>query len=97
MTETPDIPEPANLKLLRRLVVVLLVVMILGFVTIVALFVMRLGGGEPTLTQIKLPTGVTALNYTRGPDWYAIVGDDNVIRIFNLDQSLRQEIKIYPQ
>ena len=71
--------------------------MILGFVTIVALFVMRLGGGEATLTEITLPEGVSALTYTRGPDWYAVVGDDNVIRIFNLDQTLRQEIAIQPQ
>ena len=76
---------------------VLLVVMILGFLTIVGLFVMRLAP-EPTpnLTSIELPEGVTALTYTRGPDWYAIVGDDNMIRIYNLDQTLRQEIEIQP-
>lgn len=71
-----------------------MIVMILGFVTIVGLFVMRLGGAEVGLSEITLPDGVKALTYTRGADWYAVVGDDNVIRIYNLDQTLRQEIQI---
>ena len=83
--------------MLRRLVTTLMVVMILGFLTIVGLFVMRLAAPAPVLTDITLPDGVTATAYTRGPDWYAIVGDDDVIRIYNLDQSLRQEIQILPQ
>jgi hypothetical protein len=37
-----DIPEPGNLRLLRRLVTTLIVVMILGFLTLIAMLVMRL-------------------------------------------------------
>ena len=82
--------------MLRRLVTTLMVVMILGFLTIVGLFVMRLTEPTPNLTEITLPNGVNATAYTKGSDWYAIVGDDDVIRIYNLDQSLRQEIQIKP-
>ena len=72
--------------------------MIFGFLIIVALFAIRLGGQADTnLTlpaEITLPAGITALSYTKGPDWYAITGSDNIIRIYNPDHSLRQEIQI---
>lgn len=74
-----------------------MIVMILGLVTIVGLFVMRFAVQAPVLTDISLPEGVVATTYTRGPDWYAVVTDDGRILIYNLDQSLRQEIEISAQ
>jgi len=93
--------EPSHLRMLRRLVTVLTVVMIFGFIIIVTLFVMRLGTQESdavTLpSEITLPVGVSATSYTYGQDWFAVTGSDNIIRIYNLDNSLLQEIRIQPE
>ncbi|GLQ34663.1 hypothetical protein GCM10007939_09460 [Amylibacter marinus] len=101
MNDTLETPvEPANLRFLRRLVTLLLIVMILGFITLIALFVMRFSAEteRKPLTSITLPAGVTASAYTRGGDWYAIVTADNQILIYNQsDQSLRQSIQIEPK
>lgn len=88
--------EPANLRLLRRLVTTLMVVMILGLLTIVGLFVMRFAAPPaPALPdRITLPDGTTARAFTRGDDWFAIVTSDDRILIYNQDGTLRQEIAI---
>ncbi|MEM6618096.1 MAG: DUF6476 family protein [Pseudomonadota bacterium] len=90
--------EPANLRLLRRLVTVLTAVMILGLLAVVVTFVMRF----PTPGQVAvpeglaLPAGVTVAAYTQGPDWAAVVTDDGRILIFHNDGRLRQEVRIEP-
>ncbi|MDE0765771.1 MAG: DUF6476 family protein [Amylibacter sp.] len=89
--------EPTNLKLLRRLVTTLLIVMIIGFITLILMFVMRFPTSNQTnqLENITLPIGISATAYTKGDDWYAIIDEQNKIHIFNQsDNSLRQTIQI---
>jgi hypothetical protein len=89
--------EPTNLKILRRLVTTLLTVMIIGFITLIFMFVMRFQSNNQTfkLNDITLPIGTSATAYTQGDDWYAIVDDANKILIFNkVDNTLRQTINI---
>lgn len=89
--------EPANLRLLRRLVTTLLAVMIIGFLTLIFMFVMRFSDNNQTfqISDITLPIGVSATAYTQGDNWYAIVDEKNKILIFNKsDNTLRQTIKI---
>tara|TARA_B110000908_G_scaffold332_1_gene434 strand:+ start:6401 stop:6706 length:306 start_codon:yes stop_codon:yes gene_type:complete len=89
--------EPTNLKILRRLVTTLLAVMIIGFITLIFMFVMRFQSNNQTfkLNDITLPIGTSATAYTQGDDWYAIVDDANKILIFNkVDNTLRQTINI---
>ena len=88
--------EPANLRFLRRLVTVLTAVMICGVVLVVGLLVTRLNRSAPPLPdQIVLPEGVTARAFTQGPDWYAIVTEDDQILIFDrLTGALRQTVRI---
>lgn len=89
--------EPANLRLLRRLVTTLLAVMIIGFLTLIFMFVMRFSDNNQTfqISDITLPIGVSATAYTQGVNWYAIVDEKNKILIFNKsDNTLRQTIKI---
>ena len=89
--------EPANLRLLRRLVTTLLAVMIIGFLTLIFMFVMRFSDNNQTfqISDITLPIGVSATAYTQGDNWYAIVDKKNKILIFNKsDNTLRQTIKI---
>ena len=79
------------------LVTVLTVTMILGFLTIVALFVMRFSemGSVDLPNQIILPEGATATAFTQGDDWFAVVTSQNEILIYsNVNGSLRQRITI---
>ncbi|MDB9716145.1 DUF6476 family protein [Amylibacter sp.] len=89
--------EPANLKLLRRLVTTLLAIMIIGFITLIFMFVMRFSNNNQTfqVNDITLPIGFSATAYTQGDNWYAIVDNTNKILIFNKsDNTLRQTIII---
>ena len=89
--------EPATLRLLRRLVTTLLAVMIIGFLTLIFMFVMRFSDNNQTfqISDITLPIGVSATAYTQGDNWYAIIDEKNKILIFNKsDNTLRQTIKI---
>ncbi|WP_299688570.1 DUF6476 family protein [uncultured Tateyamaria sp.] len=94
--ETP--PEPANLRFLRRLVTVLTAIMICGVVTVVGLLVIRLNADParlPLPDRITLPDGVVATAFTVGPDWYAIVTQDDQILIYDqVTGTLRQTIMI---
>ncbi|RPE71979.1 hypothetical protein EDD53_1114 [Pacificibacter maritimus] len=90
----------AGLTLMRRLVTSLLVVMILGFLLLIGLLVTRF----PTLNapvsydfpeNITLPAGISAQNFTRGPDWVGIVTDKNAFLIFDATTGeLRQTVEI---
>ena len=71
--------------------------MIGGFLTIVALFVMRFNemSGVEVPDQVTLPDGLTATAFTRGEDWFAIVTDSNEILIYSrVTGNLRQRIAI---
>ena len=90
--------EAKHLRILRILVTVLTVTMILGFLTIVVLFVIRLGPNPAPLAlpdAITLPDGTRATAFTQGTDWYAVVTDDDEILIFDrADNSLRKRIML---
>lgn len=90
--------EPKNLTLLRRLVMTLMVVMIVGFVALIATLVMRLRSEPaelPLPSAITLPNGTTAETFTQGRDWFAVVTDDRRILIFDrATGKLRQTMNI---
>jgi len=95
-----SVPEPANLRFLRRLVTTLMVVMIGGLLVIVTLFVIRfsspaepLGLALPDI--ITLPDGATAQAFTTGRTWFAVVTQDDTILIFDRSTGkLRQTITL---
>ncbi|MFC6637647.1 hypothetical protein GV827_20165 [Sulfitobacter sp. JBTF-M27] len=88
--------EPANLRFLRRLVTVLTVVMICGVLVVIGLLVTRLNRDAPSLPDmITLPQGATAVAFTQGPDWYAVVTSQDTILIFDrLTGALRQTVTV---
>ncbi len=98
--------EPKHLKMLRRLVNILTIVMILGFITVVVVIVIRFTSpATPPLEipeNIEIPAGRTALAMTLGTDFVAVVtkhhDGQQEIYIFNLDGTLRQvvDIKVGP-
>lgn len=72
--------------MLRVLVTVLSVVMIVGFIVMIALFVIRFKVTQPPLPdEIALPQGAKATALTRGDGWYAVVTDDQQILIYGAE------------
>jgi hypothetical protein len=101
MTDPSEpVPEPANLRFLRRLVTTLTAVMIVGLLVIVALLVIRFSSDRapaaaPLPDGITLPDGNTAAAVTYGSDWYAVVTTDDRILIFDrATGALRQTVMI---
>ncbi|MCL6282242.1 DUF6476 family protein [Ruegeria sp. 2012CJ41-6] len=93
----PEIPqETPQLRLLRRMVMALTAVMIGGVLLTFALIVIRLSDRTPTLPEeVELPDGARAQAVTIGPNWYAVVTDDNRILIFDkITGKLRQTIEV---
>ncbi len=96
--------DPPHLRTLRRLVNVLTVVFILGFITIVIVIVMQFArvNAPPSGPELppftSLPGSETAQAVTFGKGWIAIVTiDDNGferIRTYGLDGMPRQTIDI---
>ncbi len=89
--------DTRTLKYLKALVTILTVTMILGFLTIVALFVMRFGemARIELPDEIVLPEGARAKAFTRGDDWFAVVTDGDEILIFSrITGNLRQRVAI---
>ena len=73
--------------------------MIVGLLTMIALFVMRFwGDGEsaPMLPEsVELPEGARAAAITAGNGWYAVVTTDDTILVFDRRSGeLRQTIPI---
>jgi len=99
-----DMPEPANLRFLRRLVTVLTATMILGLLTIVVLFVIKFVNIDtsPMILPdaITLPEGESARAVTQGQGWIGIVSVDAAgierFRILNMDGTPRQVVIIEP-
>lgn len=93
-----DYNESNSLKLLRRLVTTLVVVMILGFLTLIIMLVIRLQPENTNLSvpaNISLPNGEKATAFTQGNDWYAIVTENNQILIYDRNSgNLRQTVDI---
>ena len=97
MDEQAPAQDAKLLRYLKWLVTGLTVTMILGFLTIVVLFVMRFNAmGQAELPDtITLPEGATATAFTQGDDWFAVVTADNEILIYSrVTGNLRQRIAI---
>lgn len=98
MDPAPDdsIPLPRSLRLLKQLVTVLTVVMILGFLVLIAALVIRLNSDPlPLPDRISLPDGVSAIAFTQGTDWFAVVTSDDRILIYDRATSqLRQTVQV---
>lgn len=95
--ETAPVGGERTLRYLKWLVTALTVTMILGFLTIVALFVMRFTqmNRVELPDAIVLPDGSTATAFTRGEGWFAVVTDADEILIYSrVTGNLRQRIKI---
>lgn len=78
-------------------------VMIAGFLLIVAMFVIRLSGGDLSGNdlalpdRIALPDATSAEAFTMTRDWYAVVTTDGRILIYDrASGSLRQSITVMP-
>ncbi|VVS98072.1 conserved hypothetical protein [Roseovarius sp. EC-HK134] len=94
--------SPATLKFLARLVTLLTATMVVGLIVIIGLFVTRFWGedrGALSLPDsLTLPEGTRATAFTQGPDWIAIVTEDNRILIYDRTGStLRQTVNIETQ
>ena len=86
-------PEPANLRLLRRLVTVLTVVMIAGIVAVAAAFVIRLRPVAVAVPEtLALPDGATAHAVTQMPDGWIVTTRDGRAFVFAPEGRLRGEM-----
>jgi hypothetical protein len=101
MRDMDDETAPAGgektLRYLKWLVTALTVTMILGFLTIVSLFVMRFAemNRVELPDEIVLPGGAKATAFTRGEGWFAVVTEEEEILIYSrITGNLRQRIKI---
>lgn len=98
MDNAPEdqVPEPANLRFLRRLVTVLTATMISGVILVTAVIVIRFSqSSTPLPDAITLPDGTTATAFTQARNWYAVVTEDDQILIFARDSGkLMQTIQI---
>ncbi len=98
MGKAPDEDSglPPHLIGLKRLVTGLTVVMIGGFLTLIAALVIRLNADPlPLPDRISLPGGVSAVAFTQGTDWFAVVTSDDRILIYDRATShLRQTVQI---
>ena len=98
--EDGQAPDVKTLRYLKVLVTVLTVTMILGFLTIVALFVMRFSTMNKVELPdtISLPDGSKATAFTRGEDGFAVVTEADEILIYSRTTgNLRQRIVVQPE
>ena len=92
--------EIGHVRYLKWLVTILSVTMIGGFLTIVALFVMRFSDLDTAQLpdEIVLPDGMRATAFTRGEGWFAVATEDQEILIYSrVTGALRQRIRIEPE
>lgn len=86
-----------TLRFLKVLVTVLTLTMIVGLVTITALFVTRFSAADDLTfpDRISLPDGTVATAFTQGETWYAVVTSEDEVLIFSrLTGALSQRIQI---
>ncbi|MFT4917091.1 MAG: hypothetical protein ACI9ND_001136 [Yoonia sp.] len=83
MDDAPD-TLPPHLTYLKRLVTVLTVVMIAGFILMITMLVIRLNRDPlPLPDRITLPEGTNAYSFTQGKDWFGVVTDDDQILVYD--------------
>ena len=101
--EDPGTPPPGldgTVRFLKILVTTLTVTTIVGLIVLISVIVMRVQEMDAqsapiAFDQLTLPDGATAVGYTKGRDWHAIVTDDDRILIFDTATgALRQEITV---
>ncbi len=75
---------------------VLTATMICGLLVVIGLLVIRFSSKAPDLPNvIVLPSGEKATAFTQGPDWYAVVTNENQILIFDRTSgALRQTVDL---
>ncbi|KAF0674946.1 DUF6476 family protein [Profundibacterium mesophilum] len=97
MDDTPDTQPLAGLIFLKWLVTGLTATMLVGLVVLIVLFVTRFPDRAtvPLPATLRLPAGVEAIAFTRGPDWLGVVtADDRILILDAATQELRQTIVI---
>jgi len=98
MTGSSDeLPEPPQLRFLRRLVTTLTLAMILGVLVVTGLLVTRLSRSNDVAIpdRLTLPGGAKVQAFTQGRSWFAIVTEDDRILIYDRDTgALRQTVVI---
>ncbi len=100
MQQSPEpgpLPEPANLRFLRRLVTTLTAVMILGLLVILSLLVIRLNTAPAPLTlpeAITLPGGARAAAVTLAPDHVVVLTEGQRVLVYDRGGELLREIAL---
>lgn len=70
----------------------LTVVMIAGFVALIATLIVKLSADPQVLPEtVALPDGAAAVAFTQGTDWFAIVTDDDRILIYDRASGLLRQ------
>ncbi|MCU0815750.1 MAG: DUF6476 family protein [Cypionkella sp.] len=98
MNPAPDTESlPPSLRFLKGLVITLMVTMIIGVITISVVLVTRMPGGAPILPEgLVLPDGSTAHSVTMARDYILVTTTDGRALVFNVDGSLRQDLRLSP-
>ncbi len=90
--------DPPELRLIKRLVLVLTSVMILGLLVIIGLLVTRLGMAPAPLAlpeQISLPDGARTDAISLSRDWVMVLTTENQLLLFDRRSgALRHEISL---
>jgi Flp pilus assembly protein protease CpaA len=103
--EQAPAPEglPPSLRFLKWLVIVLMITLIIGVITVVAVIVTRMPHSFakqsvlPSLPdKIALPQGAVPQAVTFGDGWTAIVTQDARILVFGTDGTLKQQVQMTP-
>lgn len=101
--EDPGATPPGldgTVRFLKILVTTLTVTTIVGLIVLISVIVMRVQemGAIPLPDRITLPESSTAVAFTQGGDWYAVVtGDDRILIFDRASGDLRQTITVAPQ
>jgi len=90
MTLPPDMPPPEgqspDVRLVKRLVVVLTSVMILGVIVIIGLLVTQIARSPAPFglpEHVSLPEGARAQAVTLSRDWVLVVTEDQIVLVFD--------------
>ncbi|MGP9789885.1 DUF6476 family protein [Roseinatronobacter sp. NSM] len=90
MTQPPDMPPPEgqspDVRLVKRLVVVLTSVMILGVIILIGLVVTQIArtpGPVGLPDTISLPEGARAAAVTLSRDWVIVLTEDQSLLVFD--------------
>ena len=100
MTGLENNAEIANIKWLRRLVIVLLVVMIVGFIGLLGMFAVRLSAGGGSGALLGVPVGIIlpsgrAIAVTQTDAFWIILNDEGKVFVYDTgDFGLRKVLTI---